>query len=196
MIVAANTACPTVTVRIAVSYVGVRRQTHSRTTASHELSAMPRAAALIGAFIAGIAAAALALYVSLQAAPGVIMADDMADALAAAAEPYLSRFPAGSVVYVKSSLGAAFLERLQAGHSTLRLMPFSARPQDSGCGPGRSAIPAAPCDRNDFLKLEVLSSLTPGTMLVAIGTSNTYGQALLLRLWSRWRVLVHRSYRV
>ena len=157
---------------------------------------MVRAAVPIGAFVAGVATALLTLYVALRAAPGVIMADDMVDALTAVANDSLSDFSRGSVVYVKSSLGPALLEKLQATHPSLRLMSYSERPEDDGCRPDGNAIPAGPCERNDFLKLEVLSAPTRGTMLVAVGTSNTFGQVLLLKLLGRWRVLVKRSYAV
>jgi len=153
-----------------------------------------RAAVPIGAFVAGIAIALLALYVALRTAPGVIMADDMVDALTVVANDSLSNFSKGSVVYVKSSVGPALLEKLQATHPWLRLISYSERPADNGCAPGGNLIPTAPCERNDFLKLEVLSAPTRGTMLVAVGTSNTFGQVLLLKLLGRWRVLVKRSY--
>ena len=154
---------------------------------------MVRAGVLIVAFIAGVATAMLALYVALHAAPAVIMVDDMGDALAAAAEPSLSRFPGGSVIYVKSSLGENFLERLQSSHRSLKLMPFSARPENKGCNPDEDAIPVAPCERDDFIKLEVLAAPTPRTMLVTFATSNTFGQVLLLKFWGRWQVLVDRT---
>jgi hypothetical protein len=150
---------------------------------------MARVAVLISAFVAGIATGLLALYVALNAAPGVILLDDMIDALTVVADRALPRFPSGSVVYVKSSLGAVLLQKLQATHSSLKLLSFSERPPEDAC-------PTAPCERDDFLKLEVLSSPTQRTMLVAVGTSSTFGQVLLLKFWGRWRVLVNRSYTV
>jgi len=155
---------------------------------------MVRAAVPISAFVAGVATALLALYVALCAAPGVIMADDMVDALTVVANGSLSQFPNDSVVYVKSSVGTSLLEKLRATHSSLRLVSFSERPVDNGCAATGSSIPMAPCERNDFLKLEVLSALTQRTMLVAVGTSNTFGQVLLIKVWGQWRVLVRRSY--
>jgi len=157
---------------------------------------MVRAAVPIGAFVAGVAAALLALYVALRTAPGVIMADDMVDALTVVANDSLAQFPQGSVVYVRSSVDPALLEKLQATHPSLRLMSFSERPSDNDCAASESSIPAVPCERDDFLKLEVLSAPTHGTMLVAVGTSKSFGQVLLLRLLGRWRVLVKRSYGV
>jgi hypothetical protein len=155
---------------------------------------MFRASALIGAFIAGGAAALLALYVALRTAPGAIMADDMMDAMVVVADAPLSRFPRGSVVYVKSSVGPMLLEKLQPKYPSLKLMSYSARPEDNGCKAEQSSLAAAPCERDDFVKLEVLSSPTRGSMLVAVGTSNTFGQSLLLKLLGRWRVIVDRSY--
>jgi hypothetical protein len=155
---------------------------------------MVRPAVAISAFIAGAATALLALYVALRTAPIVIMAQDMVDALVVAADRPLSQFPGGSVVYVKSSLGPLLLEDLQRRHPSLTLRPYAERPEDKGCdakpGAGR---PLLPCERDDFLKLEVFSSPTRGTMLVGVGTSNTFGQLLLLKLWGRWRVLVDRT---
>ena len=157
---------------------------------------MVRAAVPISAFIAGVATALLALYVALRAAPGVIMADDMVEALTVVADGSLSQFPTGSVVYVKSSVGTGLLEKLQAAHPSLRLVSFSARPADNGCAADANSIPMGPCERNDFLKLEVLAAPTQGTMLIGVGTSNAFGQVLLLKLWGQWRVLVKRSYAV
>jgi hypothetical protein len=157
---------------------------------------MTRAPVLIAAFVAGAAAALLALYVALSTAPGVIMADDMVAALTVVADGSLSRFPGDSVVYVKSPIGAALIDKLQATHPSLKLMSFSARPEDNGCLANGSSIPGVPCQRDDFIKLEALSSPTQRTMLVAFGTSRTFGQVLLLKFWGRWRVLLSRSYTV
>jgi len=122
------------------------------------------------------------------------MADDMVDALTAVANDSLSNFSTGSVVYVKSSVGPTLLERLQATHPSLRLISYSERPADDACARRGNSIATGPCERNDFLKLEVLSAPTRGTMLVAVETANTFGQVLLLKLLGRWRVLVKRSY--
>jgi len=155
---------------------------------------MIRAAVPISAFVAGAATAFLALYVALCTAPGVIMADDMVDALTVVANGSLNQFPRDSVVYVKSSAGASLLEKLQATHPSLRLTSFSQRPVDNGCAATASATTMAPCERNDYLKLEVLSAPTQRTMLVAVGTSNTFGQLWLIKVWGQWRVLVRRSH--
>jgi hypothetical protein len=155
---------------------------------------MVRAAVPISAFVAGAATALLVLYVALRTAPGVIMADDMIEALTVVANGSLTQFPKGSVVYVKSAVGTSLLDRLQSAHPSLRLMSFSERPADTACVPRGTSISTGPCERNDFLKLEVLSAPTRGTMLVAVGTSNTFGQVLLLKLWAKWRVLVTRAY--
>jgi hypothetical protein len=155
---------------------------------------MIRAAVPISAFVAGVATALLALYVALCTAPGVIMGDDMVDALMVVANGSLSQFPIDSVVYVKSSVGTSLLEKLQATHPSLRLMSFFERPVDNGCAATASAIPMASCERNDFLKLEILSAPTQRTMLVAVGTSSTFGQLWLIKVWGQWRVLVRRSH--
>jgi len=155
---------------------------------------MVRAAVPISAFVAGVATAFLALYVALCTAPGVIMADDMVDALTVVANGSLNQFPRNSVVYIKSSVGTSLLEKLQATHPSLRLRSFSERPVDNGCAATASATPMAPCERNDYLKLEVLSAPTQRTMLVAVGTSNAFGQLWLIKVWGQWRVLVRRSH--
>jgi len=119
------------------------------------------------------------------------MADDMVDALRVVADSPLSRFPPGAAVYVKSPVGTVLLEKLQRRFPSLRLASYSERPEDD-C---TSRSPAArSCERDDFLKLEVLSSPTRSTLLVAVGTSRAYGQVLLFRFLGRWRVLVDRSY--
>ncbi len=157
---------------------------------------MARAALLFGTFAAGAATASLALYVALSTAPGVIMADDMVEALTVVADASLARFPNGAVVYVKSPTGPVLLDKLQLTHPSLRLMSFSVRPEDHGCMANSRSMPSVPCERDDFLKLEALSSPTQRTMLVAFGTSGTFGQVLLLKWWGQWRVLMTRSFTV
>jgi len=154
---------------------------------------MNRAGILLSAFVAGVAVTLLTLYMALRTAPGVIMADDMVDALTVVAATPLSRFPPGAAVYVKSSVGPLLLEKLQRSSPALRLASYAERPADN-CTPRSSA--ALSCERDDFLKLEVLSSPTRFTMLVAVGTSRAYGQVLLLRVLGRWRVVVDHSYPV
>ena len=50
-----------------------------------DLTGVSRAAVAVSAFAAGVTTALLVLYLMFRAAPGVIMADDMVRALAAAA---------------------------------------------------------------------------------------------------------------
>jgi hypothetical protein len=140
---------------------------------------MIRVGVLIGAFIAGAVAAAAALYIALCTAPGIIMADDVVDALVVVSDAPLSRFSRGSVVYVKSSVGPVLFEKLQPKYPALTLRSFSERPEGA---------------RADFVKLEVLSSPTRGTILVAVGTSDAFGQLLLLKFLGKWRVIVDRWY--
>jgi hypothetical protein len=152
---------------------------------------VPRLGILIASFVAGVAVALLAIYIALRFAPDTIMADDMVDALAVAADAPLSQFTPGSAVYVKTAIGPALLDKLAPRYPSLRLLLYSLRPEDSGCIPGQTVA----CQRNDFLKLEVLTAPTHRTMLVAFGTSNTFGQALLLKFRGHWRIVVE-SYHV
>jgi hypothetical protein len=154
---------------------------------------MIRAGVVVSAFVAGAATTVLALYIALRTAPGVIMADDMLEALTLVADTPLSRFQPGSVVYVKSALGPLLLEKLQLKHPSVRLMAYSERPGDDCTG---RKPESAWCERDDFLKLEVLSSPAPASMLVAVGTSRTFGQVLLFRFLGRWRVIIDRTYAV
>jgi hypothetical protein len=156
---------------------------------------MSRLGILVSAFLAGVAAALLALYVALRTAPGVIMADDMVDALLAVADTPLREFPRDSIVYVQSPVGEVLLEKLQPRYPFLRLMSYSARPEENGCETAPDARRVT-CKHDDFVKLEVLSSPTRGTMLVAVGTGRAFGQVLLLRFLGRWRVIVYRSYMI
>jgi len=155
---------------------------------------MVRVGVLIGVFVAGGVAALLAIYVALRAAPGTIMADDLVDALSVVAAPSLSRFHSGSAVYVKSSVGPSLLERLHSEHPSLTFRSFSERPEDNGCTGEGGSLPAAPCERDDFVKLEALSAPTPRSMLVAVATSTSFRQVLLLKFRGRWHVVVDRAY--
>jgi hypothetical protein len=145
------------------------------------------------AFVVGAATVLVALAVAFRTAPGVILADDMVGALVAAAERPLLRFPRGAVVYVKSAVGPLLLETLRPRHPSLSLRPYAERPPDS-CADRDP--PSAQCERDDFVKLEVLSAPTPGTLLVAVGTSKTFGQVLLVSVLGHWRVLIERWYAV
>ena len=145
------------------------------------------------AFLAGGATALIALGVAFRAAPGVILADDMVSALAAAAERPLRHFPRGATVYVKSAVGPMLLETLRPRYPALVLRPYAARPADDCAASDR---PGTSCERDDFLKLEVLSAPTRGTLLVAVGTSRTFGQVLLVSVLGHWRVLIGRWYAV
>jgi hypothetical protein len=145
------------------------------------------------AFLAGAAAALLAFGVAFRTAPGVILADDMVSAQVAAAERPLQRFPRGAVVYVKSAVGPLVLDTLRPRYPALNLRPYAERPADN-CA--ERDPPSAPCERDDFLKLEVLSAPTRGTLLVAVGTSSTFGQVLLVSVLGRWHVVIERWYAV
>jgi hypothetical protein len=145
------------------------------------------------AFLAGGATALIALGVAFRAAPGVILADDMVSALVAAAERPLLRFPRGATVYVKSAVGPVLLETLSPRYPALSLRPYAARPADDCAA---RDPPGTPCERDDFLKLEVLSAPTRGTLLVAVGTSRSFGQVLLVSVFGHWRVLIERWYAV
>lgn len=153
---------------------------------------MVRAAIVAGAFVAGAATAVLGLYAALRLAPGVIMAEDMRDALVVAADSALPGFHSGAVVYLKTAGGPAVLETLQGRHPALRLRPFSERPEED-CARAPAAS-GAPCARNDFLKLEVLAAPAARSLLIAVATQDRFGQVLLVKFWGRWRILVQRSY--
>jgi hypothetical protein len=144
-------------------------------------------------FIAGGAVALLALGAAFRTAPGVILADDMLSALVAAAERPLLRFPRGTDVYVRSPVGPMLLDSLRPRHPALNLRPYGERPADDCAERGP---PGTPCERDDFLKLEVLSAPTRGTLLVAVGTSRTFGQVLLVSILGHWHVLIERWYTV
>jgi hypothetical protein len=145
------------------------------------------------AFLAGGATVLIALGMAFRAAPGVILADDMVSALVAAAERPLRRFPRGATVYVKSALGPVLLETLQPRYPALALQPYAARPADNCAA---RDPPGTACERDDFLNLEVLSAPTRGTLLVAVGTSRSFGQVLLVSALGHWRVLIERWYAV
>ena len=145
------------------------------------------------AFAAGMATVLLALSLMFHTAPGVILADDMSPALSVAADRPLKHFPPGSLVYVKSALGPMFLEALRSRHPSLTLRPYSER-TERACADGSPALSS--CERDDYLKLEVLSSPTRGSLLVAMGTSKSFGQMLLIDLFGHWCVLMERTYAV
>lgn len=144
------------------------------------------------AFVAGAASVLVALAAAFHTAPGVILADDMVSAMVAAAQRPLLRFPRGAVVYVKSAVGPMLIESLRTRYPSLSLRPYAERPPDS-CA---ARDPPGACEHDDFIKLEVLSAPTRGTLLVAVGTSRDFGQVLLLSFGGHWHVLIERWYAV
>jgi hypothetical protein len=154
---------------------------------------LSRASTATLAFAAGMATELLALSLMFHTAPGVILADDMLPALSVAADRPLKHFPPGSLVYVKSALGPMFLQTLRLRHPSLTLRPYSERTEET-CADGDR--PLSSCERDDYLKLEVLSSPTRGSLLIAMGTSRAFGQMLLINLLGHWCVLMERTYPV
>jgi hypothetical protein len=145
------------------------------------------------AFAAGMATVLLAFSLMFHTAPGVILADDMLPALSAAADRPLKHFPPGSLVYVKSALGPMLLETLHSRHPYLTLRPYSERMEATCADRGASL---SDCERDDYLKLEVLSSPTRGSLLIAMATSKAFGQMLVVDILGHWWVLMERTYSV
>jgi hypothetical protein len=145
------------------------------------------------AFAAGMATVLLALSLMFHTAPGVILADDMVPALSVAADRPLQHFAPGSVIYVKSALGPMFLQALRSRHPSLTLRPYSER-TEYACADRDPALSS--CERDDYLKLEVLSAPTRGSLLIAMGTSKAFGQTILIDVLGHWCVLMERTYPV
>jgi hypothetical protein len=106
----------------------------------------------------------LTLYVMFARCPGRQPADDIAGALVIAADRPPSRFPRGSVVYVKARSAPCFSK-----HFASNILP-------SPCGlTGRTEDRCADrdrlsgCERDSYLKLEVLSSPTRGSCSLPLG---------------------------
>jgi hypothetical protein len=94
---------------------------------------------------------------------------------------------------VKSALGPVLLDALRPRYPSLTLRPYAERPPDD-CAAAHAS--STSCERDDFLKLEVLSAPTRGTLLVAVGTASHFGQVLLVSALGRWHVLIERWYAV
>ncbi len=160
---------------------------------------MRRLGVLIGTFIAGVAAALLALYLWLETPHEMVAVDpnDIADALALVVRPSLSRFSAGAVIYVKSGLGPVLTLKLQHDYPTLEFRPWASRPEDLGCKSyAPHALAVSPCERNDFIKTEVLPfpSLPTRALAVSTQTYNTDGQYVLFKVLGCWRVILERTF--
>jgi hypothetical protein len=154
---------------------------------------VPRIAAILVAFVGGVLATLIAIYLLLRTAPGIIAVEDAVSALTVAASRPMSSFRPGDVVYVKSSFGTDLIEKLHATNPSLRLLPYAARPADDGCKASANLQPMAPCERNDFIVIDALSSPTSGTMLVGFSVSNAFGQMLLVKFGGQWRVAIDRG---
>jgi hypothetical protein len=139
-----------------------------------------------------VASALFAVYLALRLAPFEVSANDIDDALAMATTRPLSRFSAESVVYLKAS--PTLVPKLQREHPAIRLMPWTARPDDHGCDAKPGTVVMAPCLRADFVSAEIVSFPTSQTAIAAVGTSNSGGQLILLKIGGHWHIVIDHSY--
>ena len=147
---------------------------------------------MLVAFVGGVLTTLLAIYILLRTDPGILTADDEASALTVAASRPLNGFRSGDVVYVKSSLGTDFVDKLKVTNPSLRLLPYAARPADDGCKATSNLQPLAPCERNNFIAIDELSTPTSRTMLVGFSVYNGGGQMLLAKFGGQWHILIER----
>jgi hypothetical protein len=156
---------------------------------------MFRLSTWIGGYLAGAVSVILALYVSLLFGPVVIDETDVEAAIAVAAEPALSTFPSGTVVYIRISNPPRPLEILQHQHPQLTLKMWTERPVDHGCDAKVAGmIPMAPCGRNDFVYVNDVSFPIWRIGIVNSGTFNSGSQVFLLKWGRRWHIFVNRGF--
>ncbi len=144
-------------------------------------------------YLAGAVSVIVALYVSLLLGPVVIDETEFEAAIAAAAEPALSTFLSGTVVYIRSSSPPRSLEVLQHEHPQLTLKMWSERPADHGCDAVNGVIPMGPCARDDFVSVGDLSFPIWRIGIVSVGKFNGGGQVFLLKRGQRWHIFVNRT---
>lgn len=128
-----------------------------------------------------------------RVAPLTAHAADVTAVMAAAAESEVRAVGRkGEVVYVSPPEVAS---TLRVG-TTLRVEPWTLRPEDLGCvGPAGKAVAAA-CDSNDYVHVAVQSIPFWVMALVSVSTRHGRLEKLLVRFGAGWKVVGTRGYAV
>jgi hypothetical protein len=149
---------------------------------------------LLLAFVLGICVPVLLLAVARVGAPWEVNQQQDADAV----QTVLSIPLSGSelqrpITYIRVDDEKGLLQRLRQTYPGLRFAPWSERPPDSGC---RSSDPSiaivGTCERDDYLRASVSSYPLWNTALANVSWSNGGAEAVLVKVWGKWRVLSRR----
>jgi hypothetical protein len=142
--------------------------------------------------IVGVALTAVLLAAARHARPAVVDAADAVDALAVALADVLAREEKSGTkeLYVRSAFAGELVPKLQLLHPSIQFRDGKGRPTDDGC---RSSDPdnivLAPCERPDFVRAEFKTAPMWRTFLVGIGIFNGGCEVVMVKSFSKWRVV-------
>jgi hypothetical protein len=140
-------------------------------------------------FALGLAFAVLAAWVLWQIAFPAIYMTERPVVLATAAGALFSHGPAGETVYIREGKGwdvQALLSQLAIQHPELKVLPWAQRPADPECEMGRR------CGADDYLYVEIEAQPYERMAVVRYATLACGGDMILVRIFSKWRVLTKK----
>lgn len=122
---------------------------------------------------------------------------DLDELGAAVLSHVLSQFPTREIIYIrfesKTDPPAKVLSQLGAQYPTLRLAPWSARPQhDDGCQAVEGTFPVGSCGKDNFVAVSSVSLVFWHVAVVDLQTQACRGSAVVFRGMSSWHVISSR----
>ena len=148
-------------------------------------------------FFCGVIFLGGALVTARIARPEVISMDSLAPALAGAMAGPVARMLQAHphVLYVRAEgMERTVISTLILQFPDVQFRPWMDRPPDSGCEPNLPGQRrAVACGSDDFVEASVISMPLRSTIEVAVSTSNSVGDAVLLDAFGRWVVVSSRG---
>lgn len=154
------------------------------------------------AIVSGLAGAGILLLLlglARRYAPDVIDSADQATALRVALESVIrqSTHQTSPILFVRSDDEQGLISELRRFYPNTRFEGFSKRPADDGC---RSKDPQfvviGPCERDDYVTAYALSYPLWRCAIISVGTFNSGGQLILVKVGGTWRVVSERYYAI
>lgn len=152
---------------------------------------------LVLPFLAGSGATLLLFWLSIRADPYFMDGPEVSSVThAVIVELLANQMPVGSErLYLDAYLEKDEMQDLRRIYPSLQILPWSERPKDVGCESDMpDVIVLAPCQRDDFLKVDVVSFPLWRTAIVGVGTFNSGGQLFMINALGRWRIIKKSGY--
>lgn len=147
--------------------------------------------------LAGAGILLLLLGLARRYAPDVIDPADQAAALRVALESVMrqSTHPTSSILFVRSNDEQGLITELRRSYPNTRFEGFSQRPADNGCkSKDPQFVVVGACERDDYVTAFALSYPLWRCAIISVGTFNSGGQKILVKVGGTWRVVSERYY--